>query len=271
MEQKILNYIFSLLLKNNNSQIKENYENVDKNSSNNDNIIISNSNSIIENNSLDIENFEVEYPQTKTQEEKRVEEKNQNYIIQNINKKDEIKKPIIHIKKKNYNIVFKNIINKNNKLNNINNININTIKAHNIIIINNNIINSTNKKTKIKKNELKEPEDAKIPKDRKTKKKYSYNKKKKSEEQSINSININNLLIKEAFLNTESQKDNYNMESFKYINQKEEKHNKKNQEKSKTDAEQYNLIISNKKGTNYLKLPNGKISKEKIKNIVFII
>ena len=59
------------------------------------------------------------------------------------------------------------------------------------------------------------------------------------------------------------------MESFKYINQKEEKHNKKNQEKSKTDAEQYNLIISNKKGTNYLKLPNGKISKQKIKNIVF--
>ena len=56
------------------------------------------------------------------------------------------------------------------------------------------------------------------------------------------------------------------MESFKYINQKEEKYNQKNQEKSKTNAEQYNLIINNKKGTNYLKLPNDKISKEKIKN-----
>ena len=56
------------------------------------------------------------------------------------------------------------------------------------------------------------------------------------------------------------------MESFKYINRKEEIHNQKNQEKTQTDVEQYNLIISNKKGTNYLKLPNGKISKEKIKN-----
>ena len=108
------------------------------------------------------------------------------------------------------------------------------------------ILDWSDKKNELKLNELKEPEDAKIPKDRKTNKKNPYTIKKKSEEQSTNSININ-LLIKEAFSNTETHKDDCNIESFKYINQKEENKHQNNPERSLSDAEQFNLIINKKR------------------------
>ena len=256
--------VIQIKIDDNNPKLKENSDNFDKSSSNNDNITISNSNSIIDNNSLDIENFEVEYTKAKKEEEKKKDKKNEIVNIhQKDNKKQEIKKPFKQTMNKG-NIVFNNIVNKYNK------ININTINAQNIIIINNNIINSP-KKHKIKKEEyklhlIKEPEDAKIPKDNKTKKRnLDTNIKKKSEEQSINSINLD-LLIKEAFSNTKSKKDNKNIESYRYVNQNNDINLQNNSERSLSDAEKYNLIISNKKGKNYVKLPNDSFYRENNKN-----
>ena len=244
---------------NKNSDNKDIIENEDMNSSNNDNITISNSNSIIENNSLDIEYFELEY-QNKNDKgitKKDIIIENKEIDIKAKSPKDNkiTKSKINDIKLDNppKNIIFKNVLNKNK----INNININTINTKNIIIINNNIINKNAKsyinKLDIKSILQKEPQDRRKPKDNKNKKK---NIEYKSKEESKN-LNNKNILIKEAFLNSETKNRGIGL-SNKNKRKKNELKKDDNLSRSFSGATQFNNLLKSEKKINYQKQINNK-------------
>ena len=256
--------VIQINIDDNKPKIKDSSEINDKNSSNNDNLTISNNNSIIENNSMDIENLELDLSKNSNRNnEIEIDEKN----LKNYSPKDNKRvggKNDTKLKNKEKNIIVKNIINKNNQ---INNISINTIKAQNIIIVNN--IAPKNKKNIIKNKEtkidnLKQPEDSKIPKDNKNKKKnVKININKKSKEQEINP-NIN-LLIKEAFSKNESKFSNKKIETINIENN--EIDFGVHEERRFSDADKFNMISNQNKEKNFIKkLNNNNFSDSKNKN-----
>ena len=256
--------VIQINIDDNKPKIKDSSEINDKNSSNNDNLTISNNNSIIENNSMDIENLELDLSKNSNRNnEIEIDEKNLKNYSPKDNKRVE-RKNDTKLKNKEKNIIVKNIINKNNQ---INNISINTIKAQNIIIVNN--IVPKNKKNIIKNKEtkidnLKQPEDSKIPKDNKNKKKnVKININKKSKEQEINP-NIN-LLIKEAFSKNESKFSNKKIETINIENN--EIDFGVHEERRFSDADKFNMISNQNKEKNFIKkLNNNNFSDSKNKN-----
>ena len=256
--------VIQINIDDNKPKIKDSSEINDKNSSNNDNLTISNNNSIIENNSMDIENLELDISKNSNRNnEIEIDEKNLKNYSPKDNKRVE-RKNDTKLKNKEKNIIVKNIINKNNQ---INNISINTIKAQNIIIVNN--IVPKNKKNIIKNKEtkldnLKQPEDSKIPKDNKNKKKnVKININKKSKEQEINP-NIN-LLIKEAFSKNESKFSNKKIETINIENN--EIDFGVHEERRFSDADKFNMISNQNKEKNFIrKLNNNNFSDSKNKN-----
>ena len=256
--------VIQINIDDNKPKIKDSSEINDKNSSNNDNLTISNNNSIIENNSMDIENLELDLSKNSNRNnEIEIDEKNLKNYSPKDNKRVE-RKNDTKLKNKEKNIIVKNIINKNNQ---INNISINTIKAQNIIIVNN--IVPKNKKNIIKNKEtkidnLKQPEDSKIPKDNKNKKKnVKININKKSKEQEINP-NIN-LLIKEAFSKNESKFSNKKIETINIENN--EIDFGVHEERRFSDADKFNMISNQNKEKNFIKKLNNKnFSDSKNKN-----
>ena len=213
---------------------------------------------------MDIENLELDLSKNSNRNnEIEIDEKNLKNYSPKDNKRVE-RKNDTKLKNKEKNIIVKNIINKNNQ---INNISINTIKAQNIIIVNN--IVPKNKKNIIKNKEtkidnLKQPEDSKIPKDNKNKKKnVKININKKSKEQEINP-NIN-LLIKEAFSKNESKFSNKKIETINIENN--EIDFGVHEERRFSDADKFNMISNQNKEKNFIKkLNNNNFSDSKNKN-----
>ena len=231
---------------------------------------LSQSNNIIENNSYNVHNFEIEISNPYKIKDYSID--NNNLI--NLSPKDNKRmKQKINNKKfetKPKNIVFKNFIKKNSK---INNISINTIKTDNIIIINNSIVKkypkATNKKVQIKLINSKEPEDIKIPKDSKTKKKNIEIKIKSILRDKPKNSNQDNLSFKEDVSTNKSKKINQNQKEIKPFKKKNVILLKGNYERSHSDADQFQSIIDNQKGSDFINPFNrNNISDQRIKDIV---
>ena len=150
-----------------NNNVNENINNIDNNINNGNN----NTNNNDEIDSLD--NFNISRSNTIKKKDK---------IIRNSSPKDNNRKKRNKTQKKKSNLhptfIFKNIINNNTT----NNININTINAQNVIIINNSVPNNNSNKNNNnnnkKKEEIKikkEPEDEKVPRDNKSRRKVIKN------------------------------------------------------------------------------------------------